>query len=112
MIQICNVIKCISNKIMHIHGLHPERFLNNAQKKIAEDKCRYIMRSWGQNESGGGRGNRKKVKRALKFEKKMKNRAKNPYTERRLGKRMKGCTGFTKILSHIRIFCGRISLIR
>ena len=54
----------------------------------------------------------KEVKRALKFEKKMKNRAKNPYTERRFGKRMKGCTGFTKILSHIRIFCGRISLIR
>ncbi len=45
----------------------------------------------------------KEVKRALKFGKK-KNRAKNPYTERRLGKRMKGCTGFTKILSHIRIF--------
>mgnify|MGYP005921300243 FL=1 len=28
----------------------------------------------------------KEVKRALKFEKKMKNRAKNPYTERRFGK--------------------------
>jgi hypothetical protein len=40
MIQICNIIKCISNKIMHIHGLHPGRLLNNAQKKIAEDKCR------------------------------------------------------------------------